>query len=131
MRGGMGDGKELKYKTKDLIEVVKKNREKHMEAYVLAVKEYREQVETRLEYLLAKFKKDDTFIPRTYEVGLTKPVSYEKDYDRAIMSFDLTTASEIDLNGLEFSQLIMDEWQWKSQFDTNTMVYAASAMEKL
>ena len=130
-----GYSKELTYERNKLLQVISKNRVQHVEDYNLAVKEYREQLVKRLNKLLKKAEYEKRHPAETnletYHIDLEVPVCYVKDYDRAIAQFDMTTEQIIKLNSVEFSQLVLDEWDWKAHFDSNTMSYANAAKIRL
>lgn len=53
----------------------------------------------------------------------TKPVSYETDYNKAIRMLELSIDNNIALSKYEFSQLVLDEWEWKHDFKMSSMNY--------
>lgn len=44
------------------------------------------------------------------------PVSYQRAYDDAIAMLEATTAAEVELSELNFSQLILNRWDWTEQW---------------
>jgi len=112
----------LKYNKKELLEIVKKNREKHAEDYAVARAGYQKKLIELLEKDLARAKAGK----KGNGVMLQAPRKYLKDYDRTIKQLELTKAEEIELNDTDFSQLVMDEWRWKREFSASNAMYSSS-----
>jgi hypothetical protein len=120
----LNDGTSLEYNVKDLIKVIKENREKHKSDYDYAVQLYKEKLVQAFEKHLGEAREGKE-VP--HDVGLVKPVEYLKDYDRAIKMYEMTSQTTVTLDQNTFSQLVMDEWAWKNNFNTNTFSYVSAA----
>lgn len=115
----------LKYGRDRLVKTLRENRAKHTETYTTALKEYKKAVITELEKNLVLAKEGKQI---GHVLDLRMPEQHTADYDRAIEMFSLTTEQEIELDQDTFCQLVMDEWNWKNSFTSNTVSYAAAAI---
>jgi hypothetical protein len=117
-----GNGKNLKFKTSELLEILKKNRTAHEQTYKEAKKAY-----DRLRKVCDDFKKKVT---RDYKaeayVSLNEPKSYLKSYDQVIRMFELTVETEIELDSESFLHYVMDEWEWSSRCRGDPMTYLSA-----
>jgi hypothetical protein len=117
-----GNGKNLKFKTSELLEILKKNRTAHEQTYKEAKKAY-----DRLRKVCDDFQKK---VEREYKseayVSLNEPKSYLKSYDQVVRMFELTVETEIELDSEAFRHYVMDEWEWSSRFRGETMTYLSN-----
>jgi hypothetical protein len=56
-------------------------------------------------------------------IALTVPVQHMKDYDRVIRMLEMSTADEITISEAQFTQYVMDDWDWKAKFVGSTAMY--------
>lgn len=113
----------VKINKKDLLKIVRENREKHIKEYEESVIDYKtaavkvaaEHVELAATGELSKIAK--------IKAMPTAPVSYEKEYDRAIRMLELSVEKEIEVEDDVFNQLVLDEWHWKNQFIASASLY--------
>ena len=113
----------VKINKKELLVIVRANKEKH-------VKEYNESV---VDYKAAAIKVASEHVELAKTGELAKiarikampaaPVSYEKEYDRAIRMLELSVEKEIEIEDDVFNQLVLDEWAWKHQFVASASLY--------
>jgi fibronectin type 3 domain-containing protein len=116
LQKGRNSMRSVKLNTKQLLKIVNENKEKHVKEYLEAIEDYKVAVlkisSTNLKLAktgdLAKFG-DIESIP-------TSPRSYEKEYLRAISMLELSVDVVVELEDAVFNQLVLDEWQWKNQF---------------
>jgi len=112
----------------ELLQVIRDNREKHIEDYEDAVLGWLSKTTMALNNRASVFedalrlcqdgKKVDIQsmkVDRGLE-RLKKPTSYLLDYDRAIKMIELHVEDYIEIDDKEFSILVLDEWGWKSEF---------------
>ena len=107
----------------ELLETVKKNRTLHETDYKEARQGFEKQFLEEAENLVARIKEgkfDKAAIP------FAPPKNYLKDYDRAIRMMEMSKADEIVISEHQFSQLVLDEWEWKTDFTMNAANYKAS-----
>lgn len=114
---------DVKVNRTELLDIVRKNKEKHIAEFNEAVSDYLEVVikitgenlglaETRNFDQLAKIKS----IP-------APPTSYESSYARSIRMLELSVDEIVELDEHTFNQLVLDEWQWKQMFTTSNLSY--------
>ncbi len=113
----------VKIDKKKLLTIVKENKSKHIIEYNESVEDYKSAaIKLASEHIeLAKSGK-------LSEIAKIKsmpqaPISYEKEYDRAIRMLELSVDKEIELEDDIFNQLVLDEWVWKNQFVSSSMLY--------
>lgn len=110
----------VKVRTAGLVEVLKANRQKHVEEYKEAVRQFRMRACEALKRELEKAingKKFET------NLGMTRPVSHEKDYDLVIRMLELSVDEITILDPSDFNQFVNDEWSWKPSFRSSTTYY--------
>lgn len=104
--------KPLNYPRTKLVQILKENREKHVKAFEEADKLYKEALVKSAEEMLERVKDGDDSQTR---LDVVKPVNNAHHYDRAISMFELATEQDIELEQEVFSQLVLDQWDWKDQ----------------
>jgi hypothetical protein len=122
----------FKYKTQELLETLIKNREKHKTEYDEAMKLYHEDIkielESKIESLqdrLSKARNGELISHDIRSLSTVKPKQYLDTYDKFIKMFEMMVDDEIELDSQTFSQLVLDEWSWKHDFDNSTKLYSA------
>ena len=109
-----------------VLEIVRKNRDKHRGVFEAAVEGYRKRAEELLGAQLALILDGKT---PELRVILDRPRDHTRDYDRVITMLELDTREELLLDERTVAQYIMDDWQWKREFLRMSTAYAASATE--
>lgn len=138
MRGGNGDDvMVVTVKKSELIEILTKNKAKHVDEFKQACAIYRKKV---LEEYGA-FKSGIAEFLHTWEAAtdfnklpdfprlhtqLTRPVSYEDAYDRALGMLKLHTKDEMTLDMTSYRKYIEDEWEWSSSAKLSNASYLSS-----
>lgn len=117
-----------------LIQILKVNREKHVQEFKDACTVYKARV--REEY--AAFKTgiveflhewdaatDWNKLPKFPEVHsrLPKPVSFAEQYDRALGMLELHTKTEMTLDMATYRKYVEDDWEWSSQAKMSNASY--------
>lgn len=110
----------LKYKRDVVLAKLQENREKHRLAYEDAMEGFKEAVVTELSEALelAKAGKEYRLVLKQ-----TKPAEYLKNYDRAIAMFSMSSQDEVELTENEFTQYVMDNWNWSMSFTDTARTY--------
>ena len=114
---------EIKMNRKELLKIVKENLKKHLTDYAESVEDYKAGA---LKVATANLKIAKTGdIDKFHQIkGLPqRPVSYEKEYNRAIRMLELSVDEEIMVEQDTFNQLVLDEWHWKNSFVAASMSY--------
>lgn len=57
---------------------------------------------------------------------LMRPVSYAKEYERAIKMVKMSVDEQIYLTQRDFSRYIMDEWEWVDTFNSVNSFYKSA-----
>ena len=115
--------KSVKLKKKELLKIVKENRQKHITDYAESVEDYKTAA--------VKVAKEHVELAKTADLSKiakikampSAPVSYEKEYDRAVRMLELSVDDVIELEEDVFNQLVLDEWHWKHQFIASASLY--------
>jgi hypothetical protein len=102
----------VKMKKETILKILKEKLEAHKLIYEKAFVAYRENYVKLLHDMLSavKIKKFEHYI------NLSKPVSYEKDYKRAIKMIELDCREEIVLSEKEFANYVLNQWDWMPSF---------------
>ena len=115
--------REVNINKENLLKIVRENLIKHINEFNESVADYKKLVlKISNENLkLAKTANLEEFTKiRTLPYG---PISYEDSYNSAIRMLELSTDTTIKLTNDEFTQLVMDEWNWKKSFTASTSLY--------
>lgn len=120
MLNDFGESK-VTIKKQSLLEVIRKNRSQHIEDFSSASSGYKDALVERLKKMLASAKAGKMV---EQSVGLIPPVSHEKEYDVVIRMLEMSTADEISITQAQFTQYVMDDWNWKQNFTTTNRLYS-------
>lgn len=107
----------------ELLSIVKANLETHLTDYAEAVSDYK--------LAALKLAKANLELAETGELAKiaeikempAEPKSYEAEYNRAIRKLELSVDDVIEVDELTFNQLVLDEWNWKTQFLVGNALY--------
>lgn len=130
---------EFPYERGKLLDRIKENRAKHVEAYEEAWKGYLIEVQEQLDKIVKdarieakKFKDFSGDIGKMPEdvmmhfgVVAQPPQSHADEYDRVIDMLDFTHEENVILNQQEFNQYVRDEWAWSRMFNETAGAYSA------
>jgi hypothetical protein len=106
----------------NLLAKLKENKGKHIDEYNNTMKLYRNVAIIKLQEALTAAKSDGEFNPN---VDLTKPVSYEKEYNKAIAMLEATSDKTVVITDDEFGKYYLDEWAWKRSFSSSSSSYSS------
>ena len=104
----------------ELLDAIRKNREQHKESYEAAATGYRDAAIVALGKALKEAKAGG---PIVRALGIVEPTEHIKDYDRIIRMLEMSTADSISITEHQFSQYVLDEWNWKAAFVGTTSLY--------
>ena len=108
----------VEIKKQELAEILQKNREGHRELFLKAQEGYRDAVLKTLQRMLDEARTGGAI--RT-EISLPVPVDRTEDYGRVIRMMELSVDDTVHLSEHEFSQFVMDKWDWSAHaYLTNT-----------
>ena len=109
--------------TKDaLLAKLKENRNTHEQVYKDAVEKYKEAIVFYLKKALARAEKGKKV---NHYISVVEPTNNLKDYDRVIGMLEMSTQTTIQLDSNEYSQYVLDDWNWKDTFSNSSGLYGA------
>jgi len=114
--------KQLTFPKDKILEKLRENKKKHVNAYELAIQEYWKALEAKLEKLLDKARSRKG-IKNDFWINLSVPHNHENEYNTNIQMLEFSSDIEIVLTEGEFKQFIMDEWEWKAEFNSTVASY--------
>ena len=115
--------KTVKIKREELLAVIRENKEKHIAEYIESVEDFKKAVVVITKNNLKLVNTGDlTNIGKVKTLPAT-PSSYEQSYIRAIRMLELSVEDIIELDDTTFNQLVLDEWGWKSNFQSYGSLY--------
>jgi len=117
----------FQYPVAKLLESLQKNRETHLSEYKDALSNYKKLLVEELEKL-TKDAKDGKKLD--HEIPLRRPESHGREYDQAITMLQMTSETEIMIDGQTFAKLVMDDWDWQHSFTVNTKSYTTQALSQ-
>lgn len=56
-----------------------------------------------------------------------RPQEHSKDYDKALTMIGMSVDDQIKLTDRQFTQLVLDEWDWKDDFNSTMLHYSNKA----
>jgi len=113
----------IQVKKETVLEILKKNKELHHKEFEEAMEGWINKAKNKLERLLTILNSSEARDAILSEVHLPKPVSYEKEYDKAIKMVEFEIRSVIEISSSDFEKYFLDEWAWKEHFLSNTRMY--------
>lgn len=118
----------LTFPKKDLLERIRTNRAEHRKIFEEALDGYHKMLIEKLDEMYNDAKANRLIDTR---INLVRPTDQTKDYDRAITMLEMCNNEVITLGQVEFSNYVMDEWNWTQGFLTSNARYSQTAMAKL
>lgn len=118
----------VKVSTLDLVNELLKNRDAHVKAHKVAIAGWWKQTAAALRAAAKKIEAGRVIYPAH---GISAaPESHEDDYDRAIKMCQMSVEEQVELTQQEFTQYVLDEWNWSAGFTTQTQMYAKVLRKK-
>lgn len=112
---------DLKYPKEQLLEKLKANREKHAADFKAAMKEYYKATQAACKQVLDMLESGEEVNHAQVLKNLTRPVDQTKHYDRIIEMLSFTSVDQIELSQEVFTQIVLDEWDWKSSYEATKL----------
>lgn len=120
----------MKVNRDELLAVLRKNREQHVQDYNAACIGYRDVALRRIEEsfqearsIVNRLKEGQTVSVVGFRINLSVPVSYEKAYDQIIRMMEMSVDTEIVLTASQFACFVMDDWEWKEEWASSNAQY--------
>lgn len=124
------EDREVKVKRDELLKVLRENRERHITEYKGACIGYRKVALQQLEEsfqeardAVNRLKEGQTISVVGFRINLTAPFNYEKAYDQIIRMMEMSVDTEIVLTASQFACFVMDDWDWKEDWDKSVSQY--------
>lgn len=108
---------EVTVKKTELIERLKRNREKHAREFKQAIGLWQQDLDAVIKNL--DISKQQRFPQELSRLQSNCPVSYLDEYDDIIDMFEMAVKEEILLDSEAFRNFCRDEWDWKSDIARN------------
>ena len=116
--------KKVKVLVKDLLIILKENREKHKNAMDEVMALYRKKVIEELDKALQAAKEGRDIITN---LNLVRPINMTQHYDRAIGMLSMSVDAEVEITQEEYANYVLDKWHWSDTICTNAMSYVSSS----
>ena len=113
----------VKINKAELLKIVQDNKKKHVKEFEESVKDYKKGAIKLAKEHVDLAKSGDLDKIAKIKAMPQKPMSYEKEYDRAIRMLELSVEDVIELEDDVFNQLVLDEWSWKNTFVATGAMY--------
>lgn len=116
--------RDVRIKKTELREIVATNREKHIKEYAEGYTAFQQLFLQQLDTLRHNAERGEFSLLDLQR--LQRPVSHEKDYDRALRMLELEVNDTITLDEEGMRNLVMDEWSWSEHFTASNKLYRDS-----
>ena len=107
-----------------LVAILKTNRDAHRSIFIESQKGFRKVVIDELESRL-KLARSGKRIDQYFH--LPEPEDHTRDYDRVISMLQMDLTDTVELSEADYSQYVLDDWQWKRQFLGTNRAYSMQA----
>lgn len=112
--------KTVKVEKSELLTHLSNNRKAHIVEYDQAILGYREALVQAFAKALKEAKAGKDI---SHTVSVTRPKNYVEHYDKIISMLEWTTDEFIELDQMEFTMYVQDEWAWKNDFKVTSSLY--------
>lgn len=110
----------VKVDKEKLLNILKENRQKHVDTFDKVMEAYRDKSIELLEEHIERIKSGAV---EKVAVALPAPENYEEEYDRAIAMVEWHEDDIIKLESYEFDCWVRDQWRWKDNFVAMSQTY--------
>lgn len=116
--------KSIKVNKEDLLDKLMVNMSAHLEQYHSALKVRRENAIVIFKAELEKMEEDPNYQPKMdFSIKLPKPESHYSEYQKVVTMLNMSVDEDVELDEHSFSELVLDEWHWKSGFSSILQSY--------
>lgn len=118
--GAGADNLKITVNIKELLDVLRANRQNHASEYEIARQGYQVECVKQLRKRATKIKAGKIQDMNKF-VGFNIPVpqDYTHVYDQLIGMLEMAQETEIELTGHNYKAWVMDQWDWTSLADIN------------
>ena len=110
----------------ELLSKLQENREQHKVIYRESLAGFVSDAERQFKRKLADLSEGRL---KNLSVRLEPPQDHTAEYDTAIAMLEWHQADQVELNGEQFRQFVMDEWDWMQAWLFSNRRYSSSATE--
>ena len=103
-----------------LLAILEDNRSAHRSIFEQALEAYKSQALAGFEKRIERIRAGKDF---DIHLRLPVPEDHTDDYDRIIRMVNLSVEENIALSESDIAKYVMDDWQWKQAWITNTASY--------
>jgi hypothetical protein len=110
---------------------VKSNRAKHIAEYKEAVEGYKaaaikaiDRAMNRLKKRVQELETGEVLVLQAVTFDLQVPNNHAKDYDKVITMLEMSVDEELEIQADEFTCYVMDNWEWKENFQSTHRMYS-------
>ena len=107
----------------DLLNILKENRDEHLELYNEACVAYKKEMAAHLQKMVKKVQQAEDGEAVQVWISLPCPEEHTADFDRIIDMVEHDTRNELELSENEAAQYISNNWNWIKSFTSNTTSY--------
>ena len=100
-----------------------KNRDEHCKIFEEALDGYRKTAISELETILERARTGKRVVE--VSVHLPMPRDHTREYDAVIKMLELTADATVLLDQQEFTQYVMDDWDWMRDFLVASRTYGS------
>jgi hypothetical protein len=115
----------LSFEKAFLVQRISENRKTHEQVYQEAKVTYRAKAEEALEARLRLVKSDGKF---DLAFDLAVPFNHLEDYDLVLLMLKQCQENTVELTQEEYSQYVLDNWNWRRHFLTSNSRYSETAV---
>lgn len=108
-----------------LLDIIKKNREKHHSVFTEALEGFRVAAIAQLESMVEEARRPKGKIQMS--ITLRQPIDQTATYDRVIMMLELSEDQQIVLGDNEFRNFVQDKWNWTREFSASNKSYVSGS----
>lgn len=105
-----------------VLKVLKDNKEAHKKEFEEAMSGWIIRAKAKVQEILDTLNSEKASETKI-ELYLPKPISYEKEYEKAIKMLEYEIRDNISISSSDFNKYFLDEWAWKENFLSNTELY--------
>lgn len=116
--------KSVKMNKNNLLQIVKTNREQHINLYTASYAEYKKDLIKELDNLKQKVEAGEDI---EHYIKLDKPQNHTEEYDRTISILNNSVNDFVELDLREYDSYVLDKWNWSASFMNATNTYLSKA----
>lgn len=108
-------------KKSELLQKMQQNRKAHHDEYLRTEAVFRQKAIVELGKMLQEAQDGK---PVRLIASLTAPFEMVDEYDRVIAMLEMSVSETVTISEQQFSNYVLDKWQWKASFLSNSSMYS-------